>query len=183
MSDADAARLNTARGNVIKELIATERDYVNDLDVIVKVFIEPLREQALMNEKEILGVFLNVELLVAVNRELLAQLESAIALCPDEPHKCLVGKPLKQMVRARSIQRLGLAWMAAVDWRGVELVTDRLCTCAGAVYEDVQQLLQQPAVGHGAAAIHHRRAIRSPRVPRGTLAQPPAAHNAATVIW
>ena len=134
MGDADAARLNTARGNVIKELIATERDYVNDLDVIVKVFIEPLREQALMNEKEILGVFLNVELLVAVNRELLAQLESAIALCPDEPHKCLVGKPLKQMVRARSLQRLGLAWMAAVHWRGVELVTDRLCVRVQAPY-------------------------------------------------
>jgi len=80
MGDADAARLNTARGNVIKELIATERDYV--------------------------------KLLVAVNRELLAQLESAIALCPDEPHKCLVGKPLKQMVRARSIQRqwIGEEW-------------------------------------------------------------------------
>ncbi|KAI8907800.1 hypothetical protein EDD86DRAFT_208149 [Gorgonomyces haynaldii] len=63
------------RQEVILEIIATEQDYVDDLDYIVEVYIKPLKKSKLVQPKDMAIVFSNIEMLLPVNQELLKSLE------------------------------------------------------------------------------------------------------------
>lgn len=62
------------RSKVIQEIIDTEQDYANDLQVVIEVFLQPLREEEnILTENEISAMFLNVEELFEVSNDLLKE--------------------------------------------------------------------------------------------------------------
>ncbi|KAG4085729.1 hypothetical protein H8356DRAFT_1738822 [Neocallimastix lanati (nom. inval.)] len=63
------------RQEVIFEMIDTERDYVNDLSIIINLYMQPMIKNNLLPKKEINILFSNVELIYGVNQELLNRFE------------------------------------------------------------------------------------------------------------
>ncbi|TPX37626.1 hypothetical protein SmJEL517_g00698 [Synchytrium microbalum] len=73
--------LDQLDGNEVKrqlaifELIATERDYVRDLGILIDVFMKQLADRKLLSVKNVESVFSNLEQLLPVNQDLLKRLE------------------------------------------------------------------------------------------------------------
>eukprot|EP01119_Soliformovum_irregulare_P010085 TRINITY_DN2464_c0_g1_i1.p1 TRINITY_DN2464_c0_g1~~TRINITY_DN2464_c0_g1_i1.p1 ORF type:complete len:1117 (-),score=381.50 TRINITY_DN2464_c0_g1_i1:42-3215(-) len=75
----DEAKLKErTRLNVINELISTERDYVRDLKLVETYFLKSLRENEIIDAQTISSIFMNVELLININKEMLDKLEQRI---------------------------------------------------------------------------------------------------------
>lgn len=64
------------RQELIYEIFLTERDYVDDLKLIVDVFIAELKAKALLKPKEISAIFSNIEQLLPIHEELFSCLEA-----------------------------------------------------------------------------------------------------------
>jgi hypothetical protein len=73
------------RQEVLHELLETERGYVADLQLVVTLFANPLRELGLVRSEEAASLFLNLPELLRVNQTLLASLEEALARPPGDP--------------------------------------------------------------------------------------------------
>lgn len=63
------------KGMIINEIITTERDYVRDMEMVINVFYLPLKNETILEEKELRTLFSNLETIVNVNKQLLAELE------------------------------------------------------------------------------------------------------------
>ncbi|KAL6072781.1 RHO1 GDP-GTP exchange protein 2 [Balamuthia mandrillaris] len=63
------------RQQVICEIINTERSYVRDLDIITQVFVEGIRERALLSLEESASLFSNVQTLLDMHMHLKCDLE------------------------------------------------------------------------------------------------------------
>ncbi|ORX44374.1 Dbl homology domain-containing protein [Piromyces finnis] len=63
------------RQEVIYEMIDTERDYVNDLSIIIELYIKPMRNNNILSKKDLGTLFSNIEQLYGVNQELLSLFE------------------------------------------------------------------------------------------------------------
>ncbi|KAJ3125743.1 Myosin 10A, isoform D [Nowakowskiella sp. JEL0407] len=64
------------RQEVIYEIITTEKDYVEDLGIIVEVYIKQIRAKKLMRPKDMSVIFSNLEQLLPINQEFLNWLET-----------------------------------------------------------------------------------------------------------
>ena len=62
------------RHKVINEIINTEKDYISDLNKVIKIFLEPLGKEGILTPEEVKDIFSNVKLLVNVNQALLEDL-------------------------------------------------------------------------------------------------------------
>lgn len=65
------------RQNVLIEIYNTEKDYIDDLETIISVFIIPLRTLEVVSEQVIYAIFSNVEVLINCNKEMVNELEVA----------------------------------------------------------------------------------------------------------
>ncbi|KAJ3023485.1 cytochrome c oxidase subunit 1 [Thoreauomyces humboldtii] len=70
------------RMTAVFELIATERDYVRDLKIIIGLFMRPLAEKKIVSSKVIDTLFSNLEEILVVNQDFLVQLEELYAANP-----------------------------------------------------------------------------------------------------
>ncbi|KAK2715335.1 protein still life, isoform SIF type 1-like isoform X2 [Artemia franciscana] len=77
MSEADRLR------KVLKELVGTERTYVQHLNCLLENYLEPLQKQTLLSTAEINALFGNIREIVAFQRLFLAGLESALDSEPN----------------------------------------------------------------------------------------------------
>ncbi|KAJ2377225.1 hypothetical protein IW150_001503, partial [Coemansia sp. RSA 2607] len=66
------------RTKIAKEILETERSYVDGLEVIEKLYIAPLLHSAILTRKEVRQVFANFADIITLSRELLAQLEGRL---------------------------------------------------------------------------------------------------------
>mmetsp|Transcript_124780 Transcript_124780/g.186397 ORF Transcript_124780/g.186397 Transcript_124780/m.186397 type:complete len:518 (-) Transcript_124780:63-1616(-) len=66
------------RHKCLEEIYQTEKDYIDDLETLINVFIFPLRAMAILDDKSLYNVFSNVEVLINCNKEMLTQLEGTI---------------------------------------------------------------------------------------------------------
>lgn len=82
------------RDNIINEIRITEQDYVKDLKIIVDVFITPLKENNILQIKQISGIFSNVAVILNINEKLNDDLLSN----PDN-NSILIGEIFLGMVR------------------------------------------------------------------------------------
>lgn len=57
------------RREVINEIIRTEQDYIHDLEVVIRLFMTPLRMSNILNDADINTIFSNMQLLLGVNME------------------------------------------------------------------------------------------------------------------
>ena len=81
--DADAAKiseLNKKRGFVIKELISTEQTYVDVLQLVVDVYMNPLRDGQILDQHDLNEQFLHWESILGLHKQLLRQLCATDAL-------------------------------------------------------------------------------------------------------
>lgn len=53
------------------EIIETEADYVQDLQTMIDVFLNPMRKEAIATPQEIATIFTNLEIIIGVNKQLL----------------------------------------------------------------------------------------------------------------
>jgi len=61
---------------LIEELLQTEQSYVNDLEVAVRVFLQPIRDKQLLpGKQEVAALFSNIEAILDVHQQLLADLK------------------------------------------------------------------------------------------------------------
>lgn len=64
------------RGYIVQELIDTEKNYVAQLQLVVDIFIEPLRQEKIIDNIDINEQFLNWEPILGLHKQLLEQLET-----------------------------------------------------------------------------------------------------------
>ncbi|KAJ3106972.1 Myosin 10A, isoform D [Phlyctochytrium planicorne] len=64
------------RQEVIFEIVSTERDYVEDLETIIDVYIKQLKRSKLIRPKDMSVIFSNIEAMSPVNKELLKSLDA-----------------------------------------------------------------------------------------------------------
>lgn len=78
----EAQRMEKHRTNVARELLATERTYVEQLGIMVDLLYRPLtsekRCRGVLSAEEVRTVFSDVEVIATVNRSLLATLEERV---------------------------------------------------------------------------------------------------------
>lgn len=85
-------KLRTKRVNVSKELLATERTYVKNLDDLMKVFYDPMQansklpeDKRLLTPDDVKQIFGNLKVILGYNRMLLGDLVSHIEVEPNVP--------------------------------------------------------------------------------------------------
>eukprot|EP00339_Tiarina_fusa_P014402 CAMPEP_0117009036 /NCGR_PEP_ID=MMETSP0472-20121206/8327_1 /TAXON_ID=693140 ORGANISM="Tiarina fusus, Strain LIS" /NCGR_SAMPLE_ID=MMETSP0472 /ASSEMBLY_ACC=CAM_ASM_000603 /LENGTH=436 /DNA_ID=CAMNT_0004711225 /DNA_START=18 /DNA_END=1329 /DNA_ORIENTATION=+ len=66
------------RRECITEIYQTEKDYIDDLETMIDVFIFPLRTMEIASEQVLYSIFSNVEVLIHCNKEMLKALEEVI---------------------------------------------------------------------------------------------------------
>eukprot|EP01102_Stenamoeba_stenopodia_P007410 TRINITY_DN2074_c0_g2_i6.p1 TRINITY_DN2074_c0_g2~~TRINITY_DN2074_c0_g2_i6.p1 ORF type:complete len:671 (-),score=130.09 TRINITY_DN2074_c0_g2_i6:4-2016(-) len=74
------SRDEVLRNEVISELIKTERDYVADLELVIEVFLTPLRASGIVPNKDIKSLFSNLEVIHSINLQMLKELEKRVRL-------------------------------------------------------------------------------------------------------
>lgn len=70
------------RQEVIFELLQTERDYVRDLELIINLYLNPMRKKKIVSPKDLAVLFSNIEMLVPVNSLLLKTLSDSREVYP-----------------------------------------------------------------------------------------------------
>ena len=87
---------------MLKELIATEKDYIRDLSIIVNLYMEPLQneQKTLIKPNEFAAVFSTINMLPPLNQELVGKLEKTKELPPADQ---VVGTVFLEMVRRNSL--------------------------------------------------------------------------------
>lgn len=68
VANVDFSQLS-AREKILNEIVNTENDYVNDLGVIIEVFLKPIREYGGVSAAEVQQVFSNIEVIYDINKE------------------------------------------------------------------------------------------------------------------
>ncbi|KAH3742479.1 calmodulin-binding protein [Pelomyxa schiedti] len=68
------AALSKKKGMAVTELIETEKVYVNDLQLVIEVFINPLKQQRILPEDQIALLFGSIESISGINSVLLQSL-------------------------------------------------------------------------------------------------------------
>jgi len=71
----------------LEEIISTEKQYVVDLDTIIKVFLQAIRKSKIIEEKDIEALFSNIEEIFSTNSELLHLLIQRLS----DPSRIVVG--------------------------------------------------------------------------------------------
>ncbi len=64
------------------EFINTERDYVRDLQILVRVYMEGMREQKVLSSSDLYSLFGGIDLLIPIHMQLLRALEAKQAENP-----------------------------------------------------------------------------------------------------
>ena len=73
-----AAEENTQRALVIKEIIATEEDYISYMSCLLKTWLEPIAHKRLLDRKfEELNLQTEISLMLQVNNELLTRFKTS----------------------------------------------------------------------------------------------------------
>lgn len=85
------------RRKVIYELLKTEKDYVDDIFLIIEIFLKPLIKSQILKMPVIHSIFSEIETLVKVNVQLLKQIIS-YSDSYVETHDMPVGDIFLQMV-------------------------------------------------------------------------------------
>ncbi|EFA81156.1 calmodulin-binding protein [Heterostelium album PN500] len=82
------------RTKIIEEIIETEKDYVRDLQIVLDVFLTPIRDKSMLQLKDINTLFSNLEILLSINKTMLEELEK-----DDEPshYRTKVGQAFEKM--------------------------------------------------------------------------------------
>uniref|UniRef100_A0A8D0V4Y3 Rho guanine nucleotide exchange factor 38 n=1 Tax=Sus scrofa TaxID=9823 RepID=A0A8D0V4Y3_PIG len=87
-------RMMAKRSKIIKELIQTERDYLNDLELCVKEVIQPLRNKQI-DRLDVDSLFSNIESVHQISAKLLSLLEEATT--DVEPAMQVIGEVFLQI--------------------------------------------------------------------------------------
>ncbi|NXN21585.1 ARH38 factor, partial [Nycticryphes semicollaris] len=87
-------RMMAKRVKIISELMQTEKDYINDLDLCIKEVIQPLRKKQIACF-DVDGLFSNIELVHQVSAKLLSLLEEATT--DVEPSMQIIGEVFLQI--------------------------------------------------------------------------------------
>ncbi|XP_067840678.1 rho guanine nucleotide exchange factor 38 [Heptranchias perlo] len=82
------------RSKVIEELVQTEKDHLNDLELFITKVVQPLREKQ-MEGLDVDGLFSNIESVHQISAKLLSMLEDAIT--EDEPEMQMIGEIFLQI--------------------------------------------------------------------------------------
>nr|XP_023492552.1 rho guanine nucleotide exchange factor 38 isoform X2 [Equus caballus] len=87
-------RMMAKRSKIIKELIQTERDYLNDLELCVREVVQPLRSKQI-DRLDVDSLFSNIESVHQISAKLLSLLEEATA--DVEPAMQVIGEAFLQI--------------------------------------------------------------------------------------
>eukprot|EP01107_Rhizomastix_libera_P015515 TRINITY_DN5886_c0_g1_i1.p1 TRINITY_DN5886_c0_g1~~TRINITY_DN5886_c0_g1_i1.p1 ORF type:complete len:625 (-),score=161.67 TRINITY_DN5886_c0_g1_i1:9-1649(-) len=79
IADAKASTPEEKCGQVMREICFTEESFSRDLDVLCRVFLEPIRKQHLLSDEEIKIIFSNIESICSVSKKLLLALQNSTA--------------------------------------------------------------------------------------------------------
>jgi len=63
------------RQEVMFEMINTEKDYLKDLDIVMDIYIDPMKKQKIIRQKDIDVIFSDWENILLVHREIMKRLE------------------------------------------------------------------------------------------------------------
>ncbi|XP_074178885.1 rho guanine nucleotide exchange factor 38 isoform X2 [Rhinolophus sinicus] len=87
-------RMMAKRSKIIKELIQTEKDYLNDLELCIKEVVQPLRNKQI-DRLDVDSLFSNIESVHQISAKLLSLLEEATA--DVEPAMQVIGEIFLQI--------------------------------------------------------------------------------------
>eukprot|EP01091_Cochliopodium_minus_P011929 TRINITY_DN3507_c0_g1_i1.p1 TRINITY_DN3507_c0_g1~~TRINITY_DN3507_c0_g1_i1.p1 ORF type:complete len:308 (+),score=76.94 TRINITY_DN3507_c0_g1_i1:2-925(+) len=75
----------------VKELLNSEKIYVDQLKTLINDFIIPIRKRKIMNEEEINQVFSNIESIYELNRQIYENFRERFDKCKDDNENLMIG--------------------------------------------------------------------------------------------
>lgn len=94
------AKRRSERKEIITEIIQTEIKYGRDLRIVLEEFYRPMQVAGLLSHEQISTIFLNVEELVAVNRQFTETLKDAIEIALEEGDEDLCTVKIGKLFKA-----------------------------------------------------------------------------------
>eukprot|EP01103_Thecamoeba_quadrilineata_P005460 TRINITY_DN15255_c0_g1_i1.p1 TRINITY_DN15255_c0_g1~~TRINITY_DN15255_c0_g1_i1.p1 ORF type:complete len:616 (-),score=147.50 TRINITY_DN15255_c0_g1_i1:134-1981(-) len=91
-------KLDRLRFKTVQELMDSERDYIRDIDVIMKNIHNPLLERDILSKDDMRNIFSNLSQLQGINQQLLRNFENALKESNNDYNRVRVGLILKEMV-------------------------------------------------------------------------------------
>eukprot|EP01102_Stenamoeba_stenopodia_P010323 TRINITY_DN309_c0_g1_i4.p1 TRINITY_DN309_c0_g1~~TRINITY_DN309_c0_g1_i4.p1 ORF type:complete len:717 (-),score=274.45 TRINITY_DN309_c0_g1_i4:159-2309(-) len=73
-SAGESLSMDQLREKIVQEIIETEKEYVEDLEIIINVFLIPLSDHTILTQEEIYSVFTNIETIHKVHKIFLQML-------------------------------------------------------------------------------------------------------------
>lgn len=84
------------RNNLIREILETERTYVNYMTLLIEFYVKPLRSKKIIDENTIKKIFSNVEQIHQINSVFFQALEKGMVNFPQQQS---FGNSVKKIVR------------------------------------------------------------------------------------
>lgn len=75
----DVNKRKNFRLQAVQEILTSERSYINQLQILMKYFVNPLKEQDLLTSDEFTVLFGQIEMIYNLNTELLKNLEADLS--------------------------------------------------------------------------------------------------------
>lgn len=72
----DANKRKNFRLQAVQEILTSERSYINQLQILMKYFVDPLKDKEILSNQEFTVLFGQIEMIYNLNTELLKNLES-----------------------------------------------------------------------------------------------------------
>eukprot|EP01102_Stenamoeba_stenopodia_P006579 TRINITY_DN1814_c0_g2_i2.p1 TRINITY_DN1814_c0_g2~~TRINITY_DN1814_c0_g2_i2.p1 ORF type:complete len:586 (+),score=123.34 TRINITY_DN1814_c0_g2_i2:84-1841(+) len=66
------------RQMVIDEVLTTEEDYVNDLELTINLYLKPMREKKILESRALATLFSNIEMLYNLNKQFLSEFKKRL---------------------------------------------------------------------------------------------------------
>lgn len=119
---------------LVKSLYRSETEYIQNLDKVIKVYLEPIRESSKMKPEHVLLVFSNIEIIALVHKGFHVQLRTIVDLWPKGD---TIGSALENVVGSLSIYSQYVNnFIVAIDFLEAETARSR---ALAAFLEEVEQ--------------------------------------------
>lgn len=72
----DMNKRKNFRLQAVQEILTSERSYINQLQILMKYFVDPLKDKEILSNEEFIVLFGQIEMIYNLNTELLKNLEN-----------------------------------------------------------------------------------------------------------
>jgi FYVE/RhoGEF/PH domain-containing protein 5/6 len=95
----EKTKMDRKRINIVREIVATEASYVEQLNFVVDLYLGPLnaqKDKGILSQEEIQTLFSNIEMIQDLNSKFLSALRDKVSIAKPDERNAMIGAVFKQ---------------------------------------------------------------------------------------